>query len=89
MVKPALNAEATPPGHLKAMQAINAIRGKIVCSAAVADPGFLQRGDANSPQGGGRQHTVLPKFPKNCMKLKEFGPPGACFPCPLGSATTL
>ena len=32
-------------------------------------------GGANSP-GGGRQHTILPKFPKNCMKLKEFGPPG-------------
>ena len=25
--------------------------------------------------GGGRQHTILPNFPKNCMKLKEFGPP--------------
>ena len=24
---------------------------------------------------GGHQHTILPKFPKNCMKLKEFGPP--------------
>ena len=24
----------------------------------------------------GRQHTILPNFPKNCMKLKEFGPPG-------------
>ena len=24
----------------------------------------------------GRQHTILPKFPKNCMKLKEFEPPG-------------
>ena len=23
----------------------------------------------------GRQHTILPNFPKNCMKLKEFGPP--------------
>ena len=22
----------------------------------------------------GRQHTILPKFPQNCMKLKEFGP---------------
>ena len=21
---------------------------------------------------GGRQHTILPNFPKNCMKLKEF-----------------
>ena len=25
---------------------------------------------------GGRQHTILPNFPKNCIKLKEFGPPG-------------
>ena len=25
---------------------------------------------------GGRQHTKLPNFPKNCMKSKEFGPPG-------------
>ena len=25
---------------------------------------------------GGRQHTILPYFPKNCMKLKEFGPQG-------------
>ena len=30
---------------------------------------------APTPQGG-RQHTILPNFPKNCMKLKEFGPPG-------------
>ena len=22
---------------------------------------------------GGRQHTILPNFRKNCMKLKEFG----------------
>ena len=28
-------------------------------------------------QGGGRQHTILPNSPKNCMKLKEFGPLGA------------
>ena len=41
----------------------------------VADPGFSRGGDANSPGGGG-QHTILPNFPKNCMKLKEFGPPG-------------
>ena len=40
----------------------------------VADPGFPRGGGANSP--GGRQHMILPKFPKNCMKLKEFGPPG-------------
>ena len=24
---------------------------------------------------GGSQHTILPYFPKNCMKLKEFAPP--------------
>ena len=29
-----------------------------------------------APTPGGRQHTILPKFPKNCMKLKEFGPGG-------------
>ena len=42
--------------------------------SAVADPGFPRGGGANSP--GGRQHTNLSIFPKNCMKLKEFGPPG-------------
>ena len=26
--------------------------------------------------GGGRQHTILPNFPKRCMKLKECGPNG-------------
>ena len=46
----------------------------------VADPGFPRGGGANSPGGGGRQHTILPKFPKNCMKLKEFGPPGGARP---------
>ena len=35
---------------------------------------FPEEGAPN-PQGG-RQHTILPKIPKNCMKLKEFGPPG-------------
>ena len=38
----------------------------------VADPGFPRGGGANSPGG----HTILPYFPKNCMKLKEFGFPG-------------
>ena len=42
----------------------------------VADPGFPRGGGANSP--GGRQHTIFPNFPKKCMKLKEFGPPGGC-----------
>ena len=41
---------------------------------SVADPGFPW-GGVPTPQGG-RQHTILPNFPKNCMKLKEFGPPG-------------
>ena len=37
----------------------------------MADPGFPLGGGAN-PRGG-RQHTILPNFPKNCMELKEFG----------------
>ena len=41
---------------------------------AVADLGFPRGGGANS--AGGCQHTILPNFPKNCMKLKEFGPRG-------------
>ena len=28
----------------------------------------------------GHQHTILPKFPENCMKLKEFGPRGTARP---------
>ena len=43
-------------------------------NTTVADLGFPRGGGANSP--GGCQHTILPKFLKNCMKLKEFGPPG-------------
>ena len=41
----------------------------------MADPGF-SRGGAASPRrgGGGFQHMILQNFPKNCMKLKEFGP---------------
>ena len=46
----------------------------------VADPGFPRGGGANFL--GGRQHMILPNFPKNCMKLKEFGPPGGTsVPC--------
>ena len=38
--------------------------------------------------GEGRQHSILPNFPKNWMKLKEFGPPGArVLHAPLRSAT--
>ena len=36
----------------------------------------IQDFSANSP-GGGSQHTILPFFSKNCMKLKEIGPGGA------------
>ena len=43
---------------------------------SAADPGFPRGGGANSPWGGGRQHTILSNFPKNCMKLNEFGPGG-------------
>ena len=45
---------------------------------SVADLGFPQGGGTNFP--GGRQHTISPKFPKNCMKLKEFGPLGGTRP---------
>ena len=47
-------------------------------------------GSRISPRRGrqlprGRQHTILTKFPKKCMKLKEFGPPwgGASLAPPL------
>ena len=36
----------------------------------MADPGFPRVGGANPP--GGRQHKILPNFPKSYMKLKEF-----------------
>ena len=44
---------------------------------SVADPGFPRGGSSNPPgRGGRRQHTTLPNSPKNCLKLKEFGPGG-------------
>ena len=62
---------------------------KFVCWS-VADPGIPRGGGANSPGGGGRQHTNLSNFPKNCMKLKEFGPPGGgrASPAPPLRSTT-
>ena len=33
-------------------------------------------GEGAPTPAGGSQHTILPYFPKNCMQLKEFGPPG-------------
>ena len=56
----------------------------------VVDPGFLRGGGANPP--GGANIRFRQNFPKNCMKLKEFGPPGgreACPSRPLRSATGL
>ena len=32
--------------------------------------------EEGAPTPRGRQHTILPYFPKNCMKLKELGPGG-------------
>ena len=40
---------------------------QLFCTSTVAD---LTLGE------GGRPHTILPNFPKNCMKLKEFRPVG-------------
>ena len=40
---------------------------------AVEDPGFPRGGGANRPGRRGCQHTIMPKFPKNFTKLKEFG----------------
>ena len=33
------------------------------------------------PPSRGRQHTILPNFPKNCMKLKKNWTGGAHIPC--------
>ena len=41
----------------------------------VATPGFLPDGAANFKRG-----YLANFFPQNCMKLKEFGPPGARVP---------
>ena len=37
-----------------------------------ADPGIPHRRGCQPSRGGGRQHTKLPNFPKNCMKLRKF-----------------
>ena len=49
-------------------------------AGSVADPGF-PRGGGTNPKGG--QHTILPNFPKNCIKLKEFGLGGVSITPPL------
>ena len=48
-----------------------AVRSLLECFLVTgADPGFPVGGGANPL--GGRQHTILPNFPKNCMKLRKF-----------------
>ena len=42
----------------------------------MADPGFSRGGGANSK----RSYYLATFFPKNCMELKEFGPPGGGVP---------
>ena len=51
----------------------------MIKAKSVADPEFPRGGGAN-PQGGGAYLLFAPKIPKNCMKMKEFGPGGA-HPC--------
>ena len=41
----------------------------------MVDPGFPHGGRCQPYRG--YQHKILPNFPQNYMKLKEFGPPGA------------
>ena len=49
---------------------------------AVADPGFSP-GGAPTPKIA----IIFHIFAENCMKMKEFGPPGGGVPCaPLGSS---
>ena len=43
----------------------------------VADARFPRGGGTRPRREGGGQQTILPNFPQNCMKLTEFGNPGA------------
>ena len=43
--------------------------------------------EVGAPTLGGAQTYNFAKFPKNCMKLKEFGPPGAVHRASFRSAT--
>ena len=52
-----------------AMEIPQTVCGNSNNAHSVADPGFPRSGGA-SP--GGRQHTILPNFPKNCMQLKKL-----------------
>ena len=46
----------------------------------LADSGFPRRGGANT-RGGSANIRFCQIFQKNCMKLKEFGPPDAPMKC--------
>ena len=48
------------------------IRCRFEAQFTVVDPGFP---DVGTPTVKGAPPYDLPNFPKNCMKLKEFGPP--------------
>ena len=56
--------------------------------SAVADPGFPPGEGANPRVGEGdggwrRRHTILPNFPKNEIKWKEFTPLDLSMECIL------
>ena len=55
-----------------------------LCWKSGAYPGFPVGEGANPPGEGGRQHTNLPDFPKNCMQIRKLWSVGGV---PLGSAT--
>ena len=57
---------------------------KLSAMSAVADPGFSPGGGAPTPKSA----IIFQFFAENCMKMKEFGPPGggASLAPPLGSA---
>ena len=55
-----------------------------ITTFAVVDPGFF-RGGVPTPKS-----AIFKFFAKNCLKMKEFGPPGGRVPgAPLGSANAL
>ena len=41
------------------------------------EPGFYRAGGANSPEGGGRQHKILPTFLKKLHEIERIWTPGA------------
>ena len=45
----------------------------------VANPGF-PRGEGANPQDRGANLLYGQNFPKNCMRMKEFGPRGGARP---------